>query len=157
MQGDKSIILLLNQALTWELTSINQYFLHARIFNNWGLQQLNRAEYKKSILDMKQADRLIERILFLEGLPNLQHLEKLRIGEQPAEMLQCDLSLETVQITQLKEAIQACEKAQDYVSRQLLEELLHEEEEQVDWLETQQQLIEQLGLENYLQAQAGGE
>ncbi len=157
MQGDKSIILLLNQVLTWELTSINQYFLHARIFSNWGLERLNRAEYKKSILDMKQADRLIERILFLEGLPNLQHLEKLRIGEQPAEMLQCDLALENIQVAQLKEAIQACEKAQDYVSRQLLEELLHEEEEQVDWLETQQQLIEQLGLENYLQAQAGGE
>ena len=152
MQGDKSVIAQLNKVLTSELTSINQFFLHARLFRHKGLNKLNDKAYKKSIKDMKQADALIERILFLEGLPNLQQLGHLQIGEAPREMLDCDLAFELERIPQLKEAIAICEQASDFVSRDLLEELLEEEEEYVDWLETQQQLIASTGLENYLQS-----
>lgn len=145
----------LNKVLTTELTSINQYFLHARMFKNWGLEALNSKAYKKSIKDMKQADDLIERILFLEGLPNLQHLERLRIGEHTAEMLSCDMELQLDALTQLREAITYCEEAKDYVSRELLQEILEYEEEYVDWLETQQHLLKELGSENYLQSMMG--
>lgn len=152
MQGDTSVIGYLNRVLTLELTSINQYFLHARMYRNWGLGELNEASYGKSILDMKQADKLIERILFLEGLPNLQHLEKIRIGEHTVEMLQCDMDFQMEQLVLLREAIACCEQQKDYVSREILEEILGREEEHVDWIESQQYLIENAGLENYLQA-----
>ncbi len=152
MQGDKSLVRRLNQILTFELTSINQYFLHARMYKNWGLERLNHAAYKKSIVDMKQADELIERILFLEGLPNLQQLERLRIGEHCAEMMQCDLDLEMEQLTLLREVIAECEAGGDYVSRHLLVEILESEEEYVDWIEAQQHLIRETGIENYLQS-----
>ena len=153
MQGDGTVIGYLNRVLTLELTSINQYFLHARMYRNWGLEELNEKSYKKSIKDMKQADDLIERILFLEGLPNLQQLEKIRIGEYTGEMLQCDMDFEMEQLALLREAIEACEKAQDYVSREVLEDILEYEEEHVDWIEAQQYLIANAGLENYLQSQ----
>ncbi len=152
MQGDKSLVRRLNKVLTFELTSINQYFLHARMYKNWGLEELNHAAYKKSIVDMKQADELIERILFLEGLPNLQQLERLRIGEHCAEMMQCDLDLEMEQLALLREVIAECEAGGDYVSRHLLEEILESEEEYVDWIEAQQHLIRETGIENYLQS-----
>ena len=155
MQGDNRVIKLLNGVLTCELTSSNQYFLHARIFRNWGLETLNEEEYKKSIRDMKQADELIERILFLEGLPNLQQIDKLRIGEHAAEMLDCDMELELWEIERLREAITYCESVRDFVSRDILIEILEQEESYVDWLETQQSLIESTGLENYLQSQMG--
>ncbi|MEH6587372.1 MAG: bacterioferritin [Halioglobus sp.] len=153
MKGDGAIIGYLNRVLTLELTSINQYFLHARMFRNWGLEALNERNYKKSIKDMKQADDLIERILFLEGLPNVQQLEKVRIGEHTVEMLQCDMDLQMAQLVLLRGAIAACEKAQDFVSRDVLEDILEYEEDHVDWIETQQYLIENTGLENYLQGQ----
>ena len=153
MQGDGNVIGYLNRVLTLELTSINQYFLHARMFRNWGLEQLNDKSYKKSIKDMKQADDLIERILFLEGLPNLQHLEKVRIGEHAREMLDCDMALQMDELRLLREAIDCCEKARDFVSRDVLEEILEYEENHVDWIEAQQYLIENTGLENYLQSQ----
>lgn len=152
MQGDSTIIKRLNKVLTLELTSINQYFLHARMYKNWGLEKLNHAAYRKSILDMKQADELIERILFLEGLPNLQQLERLRIGEHTAEMIQCDLDFQLEELTLLREAIAECEDAGDYISRHLLEEILEGEEKHLDWLETQQHLIRETGIENYLQS-----
>jgi bacterioferritin len=152
MKGKATVLAALNSILTFELTSINQYFLHARMFKNWGLEELNEKDYKKSIKDMKQADELIARILFLEGLPNLQHLEKLRIGEHAAEMLQCDMDLQLSQITALREAIALCETEADYVSRELLESLLEYEEDHLDWIETQQSLIANVGIENYLQS-----
>lgn len=152
MKGEKSVIQQLNRVLTLELTSINQFFLHARIYRNWGFAALDKQAYKKSIKDMKQADDLIERILLLEGLPNLQHLERLRIGETPAEMLAADLGFVQDQCVELKTAIAQCESVQDYVSRELLEKILHDEETHLDWLETQQQLLESLGNENYLQS-----
>jgi bacterioferritin len=152
MKGKSQIIICLNQVLTSELTSINQYFLHARIYKNWGLAALNKKDYKKSIKDMKQADDLIERILFLEGLPNLQQLGRLKIGEHAAEMLQCNLDFQEEQITQLKEAVALCEQEQDYVSRDILTEILEYEEEHFDWIEAQQFLIEQTSIENYLQS-----
>jgi bacterioferritin len=152
MKGKVNVLAVLNQLLTLELTSINQYFLHARMFKNWALEELDEKDYKKSILDMKQADELIERILFLEGLPNLQQLGKLRIGEHAAEMLECDLDLETEQIAVLRDAIALCEKEEDYISRELLEKILAGEEEHVDWIEAQQFLIAHTGIENYLQS-----
>jgi bacterioferritin len=153
MKGNKQVLVVLNEVLTFELTSINQYFLHARMFKNWGLEKLNDAAYKKSIKDMKQADKLIERILFLEGLPNLQMLGKLMIGEEPSEMLNCDMSFQNLQIPLLKKSISLCEESQDFVSRELLESILNYEEDYIDWIETQQYQIKHLGLENYLQRQ----
>jgi len=152
MKGKINIISALNQILTQELSSINQYFLHARMFKNWGLEGLDEKSYKKSIKDMKQADDIIERILFLEGLPNLQQLAKLRIGEHAAEMLQCDLDFETDHIASLRGAITLCESEKDYISRELLENRLNAEEEHVDWIEAQQLLITNIGIENYLQS-----
>lgn len=152
MQGDTQLLRQLNAILTFELTSINQYFLHARMYKNWGLEKLNQRAYKKSIKDMKQADALIERILFLDGLPNLQHLERLRIGENTAEMLNCDLQLELEQLKLLRQVIAECENQGDYVSRHLLVEILEDEEEHIDWIEAQQYQIAEMGIENYLQS-----
>jgi bacterioferritin len=153
MKGNKQVLVILNEILTFELTSINQYFLHARMFKNWGLEKLNCAAYKKSIKDMKQADKIIERILFLEGLPNLQMLGKLMIGEETAEMLDCDMAFQNSQIPLLKRAISLCEDLQDFVSRDLIVSVLSYEEDHIDWIETQQYQITHLGLENYLQSQ----
>ena len=152
MKGNPKVLSILNQALTTELTSINQYFLHARMFKNWGLEELNEKAYKKSIKDMKQADELITRILFLEGLPNLQQLGKLQIGEHTEEMLMSDLTLEMKQIAELKSAIELCEQEKDYISRELLEDILTYEEDYLDWLETQEFLINATGIENYQQS-----
>ncbi|ABX50717.1 bacterioferritin [Shewanella sp. NKUCC05_KAH] len=153
MKGHPKVVGQLNRVLTCELTAINQYFLHARMFKHWGLEKLNHVEYKKSIQDMKHADKLIERVLFLEGLPNLQQLEKLRIGEHSQEMLDCDLAMVQEQLTLLRDAISLCEAEQDYVSRDLLEDILEDEEEHLDWLESQQELITLTGIQNYLQSQ----
>jgi bacterioferritin len=151
MKGDPKIIGHLNKALYNELTAINQYFLHARMYRNWGYKELAEHEYKESIDEMKHADRLIERILFLDGLPNLQQLGKLLIGESPKEALGCDLQLEMLAVPDLKVAIAECEKLGDYVSRELFEDILESEEEHIDWLETQLGLIAQLGESSYLQ------
>lgn len=152
MKANSGIVNQLNKVLTVELTSINQYFLHARIFKNWGLDALNAKAYKKSIKDMKQADKLIERILFLEGLPNLQQLGRLRIGEHTTEMLQCDLTCQQEQNTLLTDVIAHCENENDYVSRDILIEILDYEQEYIDWLEAQLDLIKGMGVENYQQA-----
>jgi bacterioferritin len=152
MKGDKKVIQFLNKALKNELTAINQYFLHARMYEDWGLNQLNEKEYEESIDEMKHADALIKRILFLQGLPNLQDLGKLKIGENTEEMLRCDLELENEAVPLLREAIEYCEKAKDYVSRDLFADILESEEEHIDWLETQLGLIEKVGLENYQQS-----
>ena len=152
MQGDKQVINHLNKVLQNELTAINQYFLHARMYKNFGLTELDEYEYKESLDEMKHADQLIERILFLEGLPSMQNLGKLRIGETPMEMIEADLALEMDALPDLKEAINYCESTQDYISRELFESILESEEEHVDWLETQLDLISKIGLENYLQS-----
>ncbi|MGH1370820.1 MAG: bacterioferritin [Cellvibrionaceae bacterium] len=152
MKGNSDVLNILNKVLFHELTSINQYFLHARMYRNWGLEELNERSYKKSIKDMKQADELIERILFLEGIPNLQDLGKLRIGEHTEEMLQCDMEFQTDQLPLLRDAIELCEMKRDYVSRELLEDILEYEEDHVDWIETQQSLIKNIGIENFLQS-----
>ncbi|WP_076542788.1 bacterioferritin [Shewanella sp. UCD-KL21] len=153
MKGHPKVISQLNRVLTCELTAINQYFLHARMFKHWGLENLNEKEYKKSIQDMKHADKLIERVLFLEGLPNLQQLDKLRIGEHCEEMFDCDQQAVLEQLVVLREAIKLCEAERDYVTRDLLEDLLEDEEEHLDWIETQKELINQTGIQNYLQSQ----
>ncbi|MBX3689194.1 bacterioferritin [Dokdonella sp.] len=152
MKGDPKIIAHLNKALFNELTAINQYFLHSRMYRNWGYGELAEHEYKESIDEMKHADMLIERILFLEGLPNLQALGKLLIGETPCEAIACDLRLEMLAVPDLKAAIADCEKLGDYVSRELFEKILESEEEHIDWLETQLGLIEKLGENLYLQS-----
>ncbi len=153
MKGDAKVIEFLNRALYNELTAINQYFLHAKMLKNWGLKELAEHEYHESIDEMKHADKLAERILFLDGLPNFQALGKLRIGENPAELLQCDLDLELEALPLLRDAIAHCESIADYVSRQLFADILESEEEHIDWIETQLALIARVGEQNYLAQQ----
>ena len=153
MKGDAKVIEFLNKALYNELTAINQYFLHAKMLKNWGLKELAEHEYHESIDEMKHADKLSERILFLDGLPNFQALGRLRIGENPLEVLRADLALELDAVPLLREAIAHCETVNDYVSRKLFADILESEEEHVDWIETQLSLIERIGEPNYLAQQ----
>ncbi len=153
MKGDKQVLQALNNVLTKELTAINQYFLHARMLEDWGLEKLGQLEYKASIDEMKHADKLIKRILFLEGLPNLQKLDKLRIGQNVKEVLEADLEVETKSVPFLKECITLCEEAKDYATRDLFSEILRSEEEHVDWLETQHGLLMKVGEQNFIQSQ----
>ena len=155
MKGDAKVIARLNAVLTNELTAINQYFVHAKMFNHWGFTRLGEYERKESIDEMRHADALIERILFLEGLPNLQDLHKLFVGEDVKEALGCDLKLELDAHPALKEAIAVCEVCGDYVSRDLFRRILDSEEEHIDWLETQLELIDKVGIANYQQSQMG--
>lgn len=155
MKGNPKILQHLNAVLKNELTAINQYFLHARMFRNWGLERLGEIEYSESVDEMKHADRLIARILFLDGLPNLQDLGKLLIGENVKECLQCDLKLEMAAREVLKTAIADCESSADYISREIFESILESEEEHIDFLETQLDLIGRIGIENYCQSQIG--
>ena len=155
MQGDKKVIEHLNKVLRNELTAINQYFLHSRMLDDWGLKAMGAHEYEESIDEMKHADALTKRILFLEGLPNMQELNRLRIGENVPEILQCDLDLEMDAMPDLREAIVYCEGVKDFISRELFEAILESEEDHVDWLETNLGLVEKMGLQNYLQTQAG--
>jgi len=152
MQADAKVIKFLNKALANELIAINQYFLHSRMYEDWGLHKLAEKEHAESIDEMKHADELIKRILFLEGLPNLQNLGKLLIGENTREMLECDLQLEMLACPDLKEGIAYCESVSDFVSRELLSRILESEEEHIDWLETQISLIDKVGLENFQQS-----
>jgi bacterioferritin len=154
MKGDPKVIGYLNGALRNELTAINQYFLHFRMLRHWGVTKLANHEYEESIDEMKHADRLMERILFLDGLPNLQDIGKLLIGEDVREVLACDLQLENQAMPQLREAIAYCETVRDYISRELFEDILESEEEHVDFLETQIELIGRIGIENYIQLQS---
>lgn len=154
MKGDKTVIEHLNRILKNELTAINQYFLHSRILGDWGVSKLAKKAYEESIEEMEHADKLIKRILFLEGLPNLQELNKLRIGENVKEILECDLAIELDAVPDLREAIAYAESIRDYVSRELFEEILSDEEEHVDYLETQLDLIKRIGLEHYTHLQS---
>lgn len=154
MRENPETIAFLNKALKNELTAINQYFLHSRMLKDWGISKLAEKEYKESIEEMEHADDLIERILFLNGLPNLQDLGKLRIGENVEEILNCDLALEHEAIPPLRDGIEHCEKVRDYVTRDLLQSILTNEEEHVDWLETQMEMIKQMGIQNYIQLQS---
>ena len=155
MKGDNKVIQILNKVLFNELTAINQYFLHSRIFKDWGLTKLADYEYQESVDEMKHADLLVERVLFLEGLPNMQDLGKLMIGENTREMLECDLKLEHLAVPDLRDGIEYCEQIRDYVSRDLLQNILNSEEDHIDWLETQLELIDKVGLENYQQSKMG--
>ncbi len=155
MKGDVKVIEHLNKVLYNELIAINQYFLHAKMFKNWGLKALADYEHHESIDEMKHADRLIERILFLDGLPNLQNLGKLMIGENPREVMECDLKLEYAALPDLKNGIAYCEQVADYVTRELFESILESEEEHIDWIETQLSLMDRVGVENYLQSKMG--
>ena len=153
MKGDVKVIKLLNAQLTNELSAINQYYLHSRMYKNWGLDKIAKKEYEESIGEMKHADKLIDRILMLDGLPNVQLLHKLQIGEHTAEMLECDLNLEIAAQKTVKEGIVECEKSGDFVSRALFQLILDDTEEHIDWLETQLDLITKIGIQNYLQTQ----
>ncbi len=155
MKGDPQVIKYLNEALYNELTAINQYFLHAKMLKNWGIHELAKYEYEESIDEMKHADRLADRILFLEGLPNFQALGKLKIGETPREILECDLALELEALPLLRTAITYCESVDDYTSKRLFNDILDSEEEHVDWIETQLDLISRIGEQNYLQTRIG--
>lgn len=158
MQGSEAIVKALNKVLYNELVAINQYTLHSRMLKNWGVTKLAAYEHQESIDEMRHADALVERILFLDGLPNLQDLGKLLIGEDVKEILDCDLKLELQALPALKDGIAACERERDYISRQLLESILESEEEHIDWIEAQFDLIKRMGMENYvqLQSEAGG-